>query len=50
MKRIHSLCVFCGSRAGVDPAFTQAAEQLGRSLAERGVRLVYGGASASWAC
>ena len=45
MKRIHSLCVFCGSRAGVDPAFTQAAEQLGRSLAERGVRLVYGGGS-----
>ena len=45
MKHIHSLCVFCGSRAGVDSVFTQAAEQLGRSLAERGVRLVYGGGS-----
>ncbi len=45
MKIIHSLCVFCGSRAGVDPAFAKAAEQLGRSLAERGVRLVYGGGS-----
>jgi uncharacterized protein (TIGR00730 family) len=45
MKHIHSLCVFCGSRAGVDPAFTEAAEQLGRNLAERRVRLVYGGGS-----
>jgi uncharacterized protein (TIGR00730 family) len=45
MQRIHSLCVFCGSRPGVDPAFAEAAEQLGRSLAERGVRLVYGGGS-----
>jgi uncharacterized protein (TIGR00730 family) len=45
MKQIHSLCVFCGSRAGVDPVFAEAAEQLGRSLAERGVRLVYGGGS-----
>ncbi len=45
MKRIHSLCVFCGSRVGVNPAFAEAAMQLGRSLAERGVRLVYGGGS-----
>ena len=45
MKSIQSLCVFCGSRAGTDPAFTEAAEQLGRRLAERGVRLIYGGGS-----
>jgi uncharacterized protein (TIGR00730 family) len=45
MKSIHSLCVFCGSRAGADPAFSAAAEQLGRSLAARGVRLIYGGGS-----
>jgi hypothetical protein len=45
MDRIRSLCVFCGSRAGADPAFAQAAEQLGRCLAERGVRLIYGGGS-----
>ena len=45
MKSIHSLCVFCGSRAGVDPAFGEAAEALGRSLAEHDVRLVYGGGS-----
>jgi uncharacterized protein (TIGR00730 family) len=45
MNSIQSLCVFCGSRAGADPAFAQAAEQLGRRLAERGVRLIYGGGS-----
>jgi hypothetical protein len=45
MNRIQSLCVFCGSRAGADPAFSEAAEQLGRRLAQRGVRLIYGGGS-----
>lgn len=45
MKLIHSLCVFCGSRTGSDSVFATAAEQLGRTLAERGVRLVYGGGS-----
>ena len=37
------LCVYCGSNAGVDPAFAEAAVALGRRLAERGVGLVYGG-------
>jgi hypothetical protein len=45
MKSIRSLCVFCGSRTGADPAFSAAAEQLGCSLAARGVRLIYGGGS-----
>lgn len=43
MMKIASLCVFCGSKVGLDPLFRQAATQLGRSMAERGVRLVYGG-------
>ena len=38
-------CVFCGSRPGVRPAYTAAAEELGRLLANRGIGLVYGGAS-----
>ena len=42
MKR---LCVFCGSRAGVRPAYRAAAEALGALLAERGIELVYGGGS-----
>ncbi len=43
MTAITSLCVFCGSKAGTDPAFSTAAAGLGRLMAERGVRLVYGG-------
>lgn len=40
---INSVCVFCGSRAGLDPAYDAAARDLGRGLAERGLRLVFGG-------
>ncbi len=43
MPAIHSVAVFCGSRAGDDPAFAHAARQLGRGMAEAGIRLVYGG-------
>jgi hypothetical protein len=39
------VCVFCGSSPGTDPAFAAAAERLGTALAERGIGLVYGGAS-----
>jgi uncharacterized protein (TIGR00730 family) len=40
---ITSVCVFCGSNGGADPAFEEAARRVGAGLAERGVRLVYGG-------
>lgn len=36
--------VFCGSKAGADPAFMAAAHALGERLAQRGHDLVYGGA------
>jgi uncharacterized protein (TIGR00730 family) len=39
----RAIAVFCGSRLGADPAYAAAAETLGRSLAEAGIRLVYGG-------
>lgn len=42
---IQSLCVFCGSRSGSNPAFEEAARTTGRLLGERGIRLVYGGGS-----
>jgi hypothetical protein len=42
---IQSLCVFCGSRSGTNPAFEAASFATGRLLAERGIRLVYGGGS-----
>ncbi len=38
-----SLCVYCGSRQGTDPAFTEVAQQVGRWIGERGGQLVYGG-------
>ncbi|MGJ5620125.1 TIGR00730 family Rossman fold protein [Sulfitobacter sp. MF3-043] len=37
-----SVCVFCGSRPGNDPKFTDDAETLGAGLAAKGLRLVYG--------
>ena len=43
MPRLSSICVFCGSNAGADPAYLEAAEAVGRRLAQRGVRVVYGG-------
>ncbi|HVT64831.1 MAG TPA: TIGR00730 family Rossman fold protein [Mycobacteriales bacterium] len=40
---MRSVCVFCGSSPGADPAFEAAANALGDALARRGLRLVYGG-------
>ncbi|MGQ0652189.1 MAG: TIGR00730 family Rossman fold protein [Betaproteobacteria bacterium] len=40
---LSSVCVFCGSRPGNDPAFAAAARTLGEALAASGRRLVYGG-------
>ena len=37
----RSVCVYCGSRPGADPAFPRDAEAMGRGLAEAGLRLVY---------
>ena len=39
------LCVFCGSSPGRNPAYMEAARQLGTLLAQEGIGLVYGGAS-----
>lgn len=45
MATISSICVFCGSSQGGDPAYRQAAEILGSAMAAAGLRLVYGGGS-----
>lgn len=37
-----SICVYCGSRDGSDPAYAMAAETVGAMIAEEGWRLVYG--------
>jgi hypothetical protein len=41
--RFSSVAVYCGSNLGTDPAYARAAASLGRTLADRGMRLVYGG-------
>jgi uncharacterized protein (TIGR00730 family) len=42
---MRRLCVFCGSSPGIGNGYLEAAESLGRVLVDRGVALVYGGAS-----
>ena len=42
MDEISSLCVFCGSRVGNDPAYSAVARELGAEMAKRNIRLVYG--------
>lgn len=39
---IKSVCVYCGARPGVNPAYLAAAETFGGVLAAEGWRLVYG--------
>ena len=43
MPKQRSVCVFCGSRDGTNPAHAILANDFGRELAARGLRLVYGG-------
>lgn len=45
MQPIKSICVYCGSQPGNEPAFMEEAKALGRKLAENDIRLVYGGGS-----
>lgn len=45
MSDIRSICVFCGASGGNSPIYTEAARELGGSMAENGLRLVFGGGS-----
>ncbi len=40
---MKSICVYCGSNAGGDPAYSEQASALGTRLAQDGIALVYGG-------
>ncbi|AJE16446.1 LOG family protein [Stutzerimonas balearica] len=40
---LRSICVFCGASTGTDPVYREAAAAMGRTLAEQGITLVYGG-------
>ena len=43
MNGITSICVYCGASNEVAPQYIRLAETLGRTLARRDLRLVYGG-------
>ena len=45
MSTIQSICVYCASGPGNNPAFMDAAKSFGRILAESRIRLIYGGGS-----
>ncbi len=40
---MRSVCVFCGSSDGCNPAYAAAARRMAAALVHRGLRLVYGG-------
>ena len=43
MPDIRSVCVFCGASTGRDPRYAEEAAVVGARLAQRGIRLVFGG-------
>lgn len=43
MKPTFTICVYCGSRVGTLPEFTNAARSVGQAIGERGWAMVYGG-------
>lgn len=43
MSTLRSIAVFSGSNYGFNPAYAEGAQALGREIARRGIRLVYGG-------
>ena len=43
--KISSLAVFCGSKNGNSPVYTQHAEELGKLLVKHNITLIYGGGS-----
>ncbi len=45
MANINSICVYCGSSVGEDPAFVDSARAFGKILAKEKIHLVYGGGS-----
>ncbi|MEM9838274.1 MAG: TIGR00730 family Rossman fold protein [Pseudomonadota bacterium] len=40
---LDAICVYCGSRFGTDPQFKTAAETVGKTIAEAGLGMVFGG-------
>jgi uncharacterized protein (TIGR00730 family) len=45
MSTIKSICVYCGSGPGTNPAFVESARRFGQILAESRIHLIFGGGS-----
>ncbi|MEA2984175.1 MAG: hypothetical protein QOD94_429 [Alphaproteobacteria bacterium] len=45
MSMLRTICVYCGSGPGKNPAFVKAARKFGKILAENDIGLIYGGGS-----
>jgi uncharacterized protein (TIGR00730 family) len=45
MSMLQTICVYCGSGPGKNPAFVKAARKFGKILAENDIGLIYGGGS-----
>ncbi len=45
MNNLNSICVLCGSSSGENPIYTETAYNLGKQLAEKNIKLVFGGAN-----
>jgi uncharacterized protein (TIGR00730 family) len=43
MRKLKSVCVYCGSSNKADPRYIQLATDMGKEMAKRAIRLVYGG-------
>jgi hypothetical protein len=43
LREVRTICVYCGSGPGKNPAYASAAQNLGRTMAAAGITLVYGG-------
>jgi uncharacterized protein (TIGR00730 family) len=41
--QMKSICIYCGSNNGSQPVYASAAQKMGAAIAERDLRLVYGG-------
>lgn len=44
-KTLKAVCVFCGGNAGAKPIYAEVAVALGKEMAARSIRMVYGGGS-----
>ncbi|MDA1098807.1 MAG: TIGR00730 family Rossman fold protein [Proteobacteria bacterium] len=43
MAEVSSICIYCGSRYGQRQVYRDTAVALGKEIARRGIRLIYGG-------